>query len=104
MRLNGNYAPPNFDKRAHPQAVVLLPFIDEKRLLTAIETVEGSLTAEERARNSQRIDSIFLSSSHPLAPEVFQVADAAGGLAPEKLHEAAAQLDPSVRPGSPLQG
>lgn len=81
----------------HSQAVVLLPFIDEKRLLAAIATVEDSLSIEERARNSRRIDSIFLSSSHPLAPEVFQVADAAAGLAPDKLHEAAAQLDPSVR-------
>ena len=81
----------------HSQAVVLLPFIDEKRLLDAIATVEDSLSFEERARNSRRIDSIFLSSSHPLAPEVFQVADVAASLAPDKLHEAAAQLDPLVR-------
>lgn len=77
---------------------MLLPFIEEARLLDAIATVEPTLRAEESARNSRRIDNIFLSSSHPLAPEVFEVADRAAGLAPEKLHDAAAAVDPSVRP------
>lgn len=86
------------------QAVVLLPFIEEKRLLDAIATVEGSLTPEELARNSRRIDNIFLASSHPLAPEVFEVADCAAGLAPEKLHDAAAAVDPSVRRRLPEGG
>jgi hypothetical protein len=33
------------------QGVVLLPFIDEARLLAAVATVEHTLTAEERGRN-----------------------------------------------------
>jgi len=33
------------------EAVVLIPFIDEKRLLKAMGSVESKLTAEERSRN-----------------------------------------------------
>ena len=82
------------------QAVVLLPFIEETRLLDAIAEVEPTLTPEERSRNARRIDSLFLGSGHPMAKEVLQVAERAAGLAPDKLHEAAVALDPEVRPRS----
>jgi 5'-3' exoribonuclease 1 len=41
------------------EAVVKIPFIDEKRLLDAIESRLPLLTAEERQRNSVGIDMIF---------------------------------------------
>ena len=48
-----------------PQAVVLLPFIEEERLLAAIAPKEASLTPEEAARNGQRIDMLFMSRYRP---------------------------------------
>ena len=38
-------------KRYQWQAVVLLPFIDEQRLLGATRPLEAQLSAEERRRN-----------------------------------------------------
>ena len=77
--------------------MVLLPFIEEARLLEAVAPLEASLTPEEAARNGRRIDQLFVSTAHPLAPEAFEVAEkAAGKELPEELHEAAAPLDPAV--------
>ena len=47
-------------KRFAWQAVALLPFIDEKRLLDAVALVEGELSEEERYRNSQRLEMLFV--------------------------------------------
>ena len=38
-------------KRAEWEAIALLPFIDERRLLSAVEAIDGSLSEVERARN-----------------------------------------------------
>lgn len=51
-----DYYPTNFEtdlngKKQEWEAVVLIPFIDEKRLLSAIKKVDPELTADEQARN-----------------------------------------------------
>ena len=53
-------------KKQSWKAVVLLPFIDEKRLLAAMDTKYPSLTEEEHARNEVGKDALFVSDRHPL--------------------------------------
>ncbi|KAJ5658725.1 5'-3' exoribonuclease 2 [Penicillium longicatenatum] len=48
------------------QGVVLLPFIDEKRLLAAMEKKYPLLTEEERLRNTHGREVLLLSDQHPL--------------------------------------
>lgn len=48
------------------QGVVLLPFIDEKRLLTAMEKVYPLLTEDETSRNTHGKEVLLLSDRHPL--------------------------------------
>lgn len=52
------------------------------------ETVEASLTAEEQRRNGRRIDLLYVSSSHPVAPDIFELADlaAANGNAQQRAN------------------
>jgi hypothetical protein len=47
--------------------------------------LEATLTEEEARRNSTRIDMLYMLSSHPLAPDVFEIADAASGTSPDQL-------------------
>nr|CCA30120.1 GF20490, related [Neospora caninum Liverpool]CEL71366.1 TPA: GF20490, related [Neospora caninum Liverpool] len=49
------------------QWVVLLPFIDENRLLRVCKPLEQFLTLEERERNRRGSDRLFVHRSHPLA-------------------------------------
>lgn len=51
-------------KRAEWEAVALLPFIDEQRLLSAVHAIDesGELTEAERTRNINRRDVYFLSA------------------------------------------
>lgn len=51
-----DFYPPEFEfdmngKQQDWEAVVLIPFIEEKRLLEAMGSVEHQLTAAEKARN-----------------------------------------------------
>ena len=39
--------------------------------------VEGTLDEEESARNGRRLDLMYMSTSHPLAPDIFELVDAA---------------------------
>lgn len=48
------------------QGVALLPFIDETRLLAAVEPLYSQLTKEEEDRNSCGNSTLFVSDSHPL--------------------------------------
>jgi 5'-3' exoribonuclease 2 len=48
------------------QGVILLPFIDEKRLLGAMEKVYPLLTEDERSRNTHGSDVLLLSDRNPL--------------------------------------
>ncbi|KAK5965749.1 CCHC-type domain-containing protein [Trichostrongylus colubriformis] len=47
------------------QGVALLPFVDEVRLLKTLETVQDTLTEEEKARNTTGPNRIFIGRNHP---------------------------------------
>lgn len=66
-----DFYPEDFDldlngKKQSWKAVVLLPFIDEQRLLDAMKTRYPLLSAEEHARNALGKDALLLSDRHPL--------------------------------------
>ncbi|XP_071484047.1 5'-3' exoribonuclease 2-like [Diadema antillarum] len=48
------------------QGVALLPFVDERRLLTTLGKVYDNLTPVERKRNSNGPDRLFVGQHHPL--------------------------------------
>ncbi|KAI5789728.1 exoribonculease Dhp1 [Peziza echinospora] len=48
------------------QGVALLPFIEEKRLLDAINKVYPKLSAEDTSRNGLGKDALYMSDKHPL--------------------------------------
>jgi 5'-3' exoribonuclease 2 len=52
-------------KRFAWMGVALLPFIDERRLLTALEDVYSDLTDEEKARNALGADYLMVGRHHP---------------------------------------
>ena len=52
------------------QAVALLPWIDEKRLLTELKKVEPTFTAEEKERNDVGEEYLFVHSSHRIANSI----------------------------------
>jgi len=56
-------------KKADWEAVVKIPFIDEKRLLKAMSSYEKQLTKEERKRNSFGESLLF--SFDPFKPHVY---------------------------------
>ena len=43
--------------------------------------MEPTLTDEEKVRNGRRIDLLYVSSAHPIAPDIFEVADLAAAAA-----------------------
>ena len=53
-------------KKQSWKAIVLLPFIDEKRLLAAMATKYPELTEEENLRNAPGKEALILSDKHPL--------------------------------------
>ena len=66
-----DFYPEDFDldmngKKQEWKAVVLLPFIDEKRLLTAMGTKYPLLTEDERNRNAVGKEALLLSDKHAL--------------------------------------
>lgn len=67
-------------KKMEWEAVVKIPFIEEDRLLSAMRTVEGGLTDDERLRNSfgvtlkfsysPNVDEVYLSSMPGVFPDI----------------------------------
>ncbi|GFW25568.1 5'-3' exoribonuclease 2 [Trichonephila clavipes] len=51
-------------KRFAWQGVALLPFVDEKRLLNALESVYDKLTKEEKRRNIRGKDKLYVRNGH----------------------------------------
>ena len=62
-------------KRFAWQGIALLPFIDEKRLLSAVEQAENTLTDEERRRNNPLDEVLFMTMSNTLSPQVYVLYD-----------------------------
>lgn len=60
-------------KRRMWEAVVLLPFIDEKRLLGAIRHLDHTLTPDERRRNSVGCHMLFVNQRHPAASQLVEL-------------------------------
>ncbi|KAG0597626.1 hypothetical protein M758_12G009600 [Ceratodon purpureus] len=81
-------------KRFAWQGVAKLPFIEEDRLLEEIQKVEGTLTPEEKRRNSVLADLLFISCSHTLAPSVFSFYDKYADLTGPERSEVKEDIDP----------
>ncbi|KAK3119794.1 hypothetical protein QOZ80_9AG0675280 [Eleusine coracana subsp. coracana] len=74
-------------KRFLWQGIALLPFIDEKLLLSATKTVENNLAMHEMSRNTVRQEKIFLRNTNSLARSI-QTSDPSSTKHP---------IDPSTR-------
>ncbi|CAD7697939.1 unnamed protein product [Ostreobium quekettii] len=61
-------------KRFQWQAVALLPFIDEDRLVSAMEPHMDKLTPEEKDRNTTKLQQLYFHSAHAMAPAVHEMA------------------------------
>ncbi|KAG2435630.1 hypothetical protein HXX76_006833 [Chlamydomonas incerta] len=86
-------------KRFAWQGVALLPFIDEARLVAATDALLHLLEPEEKFRNSTRLEVIYIHSSHPLAPAVYELEAMYGSLPPEERYKSATLMDPAMSRG-----
>jgi len=96
-----DFYPTDFDsdlngKRFAWQAVTLLPWIDEARLLAAIGGVEHTLDEEERFRNSSRLETLFVRSTHPLGAAVLALEAKHAGLTGEARAAMETVMDPAL--------
>ena len=87
-------------KRFAWQGVPLLPFIEEERLLQATREKEPMLNEEETYRNGRRLETLFVSGTHPLASDVHELAAEVEDDASERDRmEAMREMDPSGSEG-----
>lgn len=100
-----DFYPEKFDtdmngKRFAWQAITLLPWIDERRLLDAVAMVAETRTEEERRRDSALLETVFVHESHPMADLVLALEDSKGALQGEKrAAEAVLKADPERTKG-----
>eukprot|EP00891_Asterochloris_glomerata_P002215 jgi/Astpho2/2215/Aster-x0098 len=87
-------------KRFAWQGVALLPFIDETRLLDATGPLEEQLSEEETHRNGRRLDLFYVSSAHPLTPDIFEMADELASLSPAERARKTVPMNPELTQGS----
>nr|PIL97085.1 putative 5'-3' exoribonuclease [Toxoplasma gondii COUG] len=83
-------------KRHQWQWVVLLPFIDENRLLRTCKPLEKFLTLEERERNRRGSDRLYVHRSHPLARTLAEVSPEHGQGVTVHDEEAEAEAESSA--------
>lgn len=87
-------------KRFAWQGVALLPFIDETRLLKATREKEPELSEEETFRNSKRLENVYVSGSHSLAADVYELAaELDTDASSEERFAAIREMDPSSSEG-----
>lgn len=87
-------------KRFAWQGVALLPFIDETRLLKATREKEPQLSEEETFRNSRRLENIYVSGSHSLAADVYELAaELDSDASSQERFAAIREMDPSSSEG-----
>jgi len=60
-------------KKFQWQAVTLLPFCDQKRLLDAIEPLWDTLTDDQKRMNSFGVTQVYVNAHHPMAPTMIAV-------------------------------
>lgn len=85
----------------HPKAWLdsFPPFSDGSRSAPLTEPqaeLEHLLTEEERRRNSKRLDQIYMLSSHPMAPDAFELADSASALDESARTQLSKALEPTI--------
>ncbi|KAJ2804545.1 5'-3' exoribonuclease 2, partial [Coemansia guatemalensis] len=61
------------------QAVILLPFIDQERLLSAVQAVYPKLTPEENARNGRSPELLMVADANPLYESLCDLYAVSGG-------------------------
>ncbi len=67
------------------------------------EAAERTLSDEELRRNGQRIDAFFVSSAHPIAPDIYELGDLANAVqSAEERRKIERAMDPRLT-GAPSQ-
>ncbi|CAD7696909.1 unnamed protein product [Ostreobium quekettii] len=86
-------------KRYLWQAVALLPFIDEDRLVKAMEPHMSKLTPEEKERNTTKPHQLYLHSAHSLAPAVREMACTMKGVPGKQRFQSKVAINPGDAKG-----
>lgn len=67
------------------------------RLDALQEAAERTLSDEELRRNGQRIDAFFVSSAHPIAPDIYELGDLANAVqSAEERRKIERAMDPQL--------
>lgn len=80
-------------KKQSWHAIVLLPFIEEKRLLDAVEPISRCLSEEERFRNTIGNDIYVISKEHSNAKMILELQDQCSQRAQKLKKEISSEID-----------
>eukprot|EP00210_Caulerpa_lentillifera_P001273 g1229.t1 len=81
-------------KRFSWQAVVLLPFIDENRLVETTKLYLDQFTEEEKERNKTKLNQFYVGELHPLAQIIVGKAKENEALSDDEILDSRLELDP----------